>query len=258
MQLGSIARARGVRLLALEETDSTNDEARRLIEAGERGPLWIVAGRQTKGRGRLGREWISPSGNLYASFVLGDFLETPLAPQLGFVTGVAAIRALQSTAGQRDFKLKWPNDMLFDGAKLGGILLECVGAGAAPVAIIGVGVNVAQAPDHVPYPARALATLGAAAPTVGAFFAAFSDAICEALDLWRGGDGFASIREEWLRSAAGLGEEIRVAMTTETLEGRFETIDAAGRLVLETTRGRRVIEAGDVLIGPRAIEGARA
>ncbi len=258
MQLGSIARARGVRLLALEETDSTNDEARRLIEAGERGPLWIVAARQTKGRGRLGREWISPSGNLYASFVFGDFCETRLAPQLGFVTGVAAVRALRATAGQRDFQLKWPNDMLFEGAKLGGILLECVGAGAAPVAIIGAGINVAQAPDDLPYPARALAALGPEAPTASALFAAFSDALCEALDLWRGGDGFAAIREEWLRSAAGLGDDIRVALTSETIEGRFETVDSTGRLVLETAIGRRIVEAGDVIIGPRPTEGARA
>jgi biotin-[acetyl-CoA-carboxylase] ligase BirA-like protein len=258
VQLGPIARARGVRLLALEAIDSTNDEARRLIETGERGPLWIVAARQTKGRGRLGREWISPPGNLYASFIFGDFSQTRLAPELGFVTGVAVVRALRATAGQRDFKLKWPNDMLFDGAKLGGILLEGVGAGVAPLAIIGVGLNVSQAPEDMPYPARALAALGAAAPSAGAVFAAFSDALCEALDLWQGGEGFAAIRDEWLRSASGLGETIRVALTSEIVEGRFDTIDAAGRLVLETADGRRVIEAGDVLIGPRAAQGARA
>ena len=142
MQLGLIARAQGVRLLDLAEIDSTNDEARRLIETGERGPLWIVAARQTKGRGRLGREWISPRGNLYASFVFSDFPETRLAPQLGFVTGVAAMRALRASAGQGNFKLKWPNDMLFDNAKLGGILLEGLGTSTAPVAIIGIGVVV--------------------------------------------------------------------------------------------------------------------
>jgi biotin-[acetyl-CoA-carboxylase] ligase BirA-like protein len=252
-----MARARGVRVLALDAVDSTNEEARRLIEAGERGPLWIVAARQTRGRGRLGREWVSPSGNFYGSFVHSDFCEISVAPQLGFVTGTAVIRALRHAAGPRDFQLKWPNDMLLDRAKLGGILLEGVGAGVSPTAIIGVGVNIASAPADTPYPATSLASLGSDAPTRETFFAAFSDALVTALDQWRGGEGFAAIREEWLRSASGLGETIRVALAKETLEGRFETIDAAGRLVLDMVAGRRAIEAGDVLLGPRPTE-ARA
>jgi BirA family biotin operon repressor/biotin-[acetyl-CoA-carboxylase] ligase len=258
VQLGLIARAQGVRLLSLAEVDSTNDEARRLIETGERGPLWIVAARQTKGRGRLGREWISPEGNLYASFVFADFPETRLAPQLGFVTGVAAMRALRASTGQGNFSLKWPNDMLLDGAKLGGILLEGVSGGTTPVAIIGIGMNIAHAPADLPYPARALSEGGAGAPSVESVFTHLTDALCGAIELWRGGEAFAAIREEWLRSAQGLGETIRVALTGETVEGRFETIDASGRLVLETGEGRRIIDAGDVLVGPRATMGARA
>lgn len=258
MQLGLIARAQGVRLLSLDEVDSTNDEARRLIETGERGPLWIVATRQTKGRGRLGREWISPAGNLYASFVFADFPQTRLAPQLGFVTGVAAMRALRASAGQGNFKLKWPNDMLFDGAKLGGILLEGVNGGPTPVAIIGIGMNIAHAPADLPYPARALSESGAGAPTAESVFTHLTDALCGALDLWRAGEGFAAIRDEWLRNAQGIGETIRVALSGETVDGVFDTIDASGRLVLETSGGPRVIDAGDVLVGPRATMGARA
>lgn len=258
MQLGSLACTRGVRLLALDSVDSTNEEARRLIDTGERGPLWIVADRQTRGRGRLGRDWISPRGNLYASFVSGDVPSALVAPQLGFVTGVAAIRALRASAGDRGFRLKWPNDLLLDGAKLGGILLECVGDASAPVAIVGVGVNVVEAPCDLPYPARALSDMGADAPSAETFFTHFSDALVEALDLWRGGEGFARIREEWLASASGLGDDIRVALAHETLEGRFDTVDGSGRLILSTRNGPRVIEAGDVLLGPRATEGARA
>jgi len=258
VQLGNIARARGVRLLSLGEIDSTNDEARRLIESGERGPLWIVAVRQTRGRGRLGREWMSPAGNLFASLVTGDVSDARLAPELGFVAGVAAIRALRKAAGTDRFSLKWPNDLLFDRAKLGGILLECVNGAPAPVAIIGVGVNIADAPQGLPYPARALAELGPDAPSVEGFFADFSDMMSEALDVWRGGEGFGRIREEWLAVASGLGEEIKVALANETLEGRFDSIDASGRLVIETREGRRAIEAGDVLIGPRKSEGAQA
>lgn len=257
MQLGNIARARGVRLLELGDIDSTNEEARRLIETGERGPLWILAARQTKGRGRLGREWISPAGNLHASFVHSGFPGARVAPQLGFVAGVAAILALRACAGDRDFSLKWPNDLLLGGDKLGGILLECVGAAEAPVAIIGVGVNVTQAPDDLPYPASSLSALGADAPTASQFFTRFSDSMMDVLDIWREGDGFARIRDEWINHAAGLGEQVRVALSGETLEGTFDGVDASGRFVLKNGGDRRVIEAGDVSLGPRRTEGAR-
>ncbi|MCC3244509.1 biotin--[acetyl-CoA-carboxylase] ligase [Methylocystis sp. WRRC1] len=260
MEIGSTARAHGVRLLALDEVDSTNSEARRLIEGGEWGPLWVVAARQTKGRGRMDREWLSPAGNLHASFIISDFGETLVAPQLGFVAGVAAMRALVSAAGRGRFGLKWPNDLMLDGAKLGGILLENVivptgdaRAPASSVAIIGIGVNCANSPDDLPYEARALAALGAEAPSAATVFAHLSDALVETLEIWRGGAGFAQLREEWLTYASGLGADIRVALARETVEGRFETIDSSGRLVLATSDGARVVEAGDVLLGPRPI-----
>lgn len=257
MELGSISRAQGVRLLALGEVDSTNAEARRLIEAGERGPLWIFAERQTKGRGRLGRDWISPAGNLHASLVCSGFGEVVIAPQLGFVAGVAAIRALRAAAGDRAFALKWPNDLMLDGAKLGGILLECVNiptgdprAPQAPVAIVGIGINCAEAPRDLPYEARAL---GPASPSATALFTQLSDSFVVALDIWREGAGFSQIRNEWLAGAFGLGQEIRVALANETIDGRFTSIDASGRLMLEASAGLRVVEAGDVLLGPRAV-----
>ncbi len=261
MELGSLARARGVRLLALESVDSTNDEARRLIETGERGPLWVVAPRQTGGHGRLGRQWISPPGNLHASFILRDFGEAAVAPQLGFVAGVAALRALRAATGDAGrFALKWPNDLLLDGAKLGGILLENVSAPtgdarmpAASVAVIGVGVNCLEAPRGLPFEARALTAIGPNAPDAARLFAHLSDALVEALDLWRGGEGFVDIRRAWLGDVAYLGADIRVELPREIVEGRFETIDATGRLILATREGERVVAAGDVSLGPRRI-----
>ncbi|MBI1981755.1 MAG: biotin--[acetyl-CoA-carboxylase] ligase [Methylocystis sp.] len=254
-----MARARGVRLLALKSVDSTNDEARRLIENGERGPLWVVAARQTCGHGRLGRDWISPAGNLHASFVLSDFGESAVAPQLGFVASVATLRALRAATGEAGrFALKWPNDLLLDGAKLGGILLENVGvptgdarAPRASVAIVGIGVNCVEAPRDLPFKARALTSIGPNAPNAAALFAHLSDALVDTLDLWRGGGGFADIREAWLKDVAYLGAQIRVELPRNAVEGRFETIDATGRLVLATREGDRVIEAGDVSLGPR-------
>jgi BirA family biotin operon repressor/biotin-[acetyl-CoA-carboxylase] ligase len=256
VQLGAIARARGARLLALDAVDSTNDEARGLIEGGERGPLWIVAARQSAGRGRLGRDWASPEGNFHGSFVIGDFADARVAPELGFVAGLAAREAALAIAPSARVTLKWPNDLLLDGAKLGGILLECVTRGDAPVAIVGVGVNIARAPDGLPYPARALSEVAPGADRE-IFLAHFSDAMAQTLASWRGGDGFADIRARWLAGAAGVGGDIRVELGDESVCGRFETIDNAGRLVMETAAGRRVIFAGDVVIGPRAAEGAR-
>jgi biotin-[acetyl-CoA-carboxylase] ligase BirA-like protein len=258
VKLGDFAREQGVLLLDLDTVDSTNEEARRLIAGGERGPLWIVAARQTRGRGRLGRGWISPPGNLFASLILHDIGDARIAPQLGFVTGVAAMRAFRTLGIESGVMLKWPNDLLLDGAKLGGVLLETVMVPTgdlrnpiAPAAIIGIGVNCASAPDDLPYPARALSERGPDAPTRESFFTALSDAFVDTLAIWRRGEDFSKLRAEWLRYAASLGETIRVALAHETVEGRFETIDTAGRLVLATQAGKRAIEAGDVLIGPR-------
>lgn len=259
MELGCQARARGIRLLRLDDVDSTNDEAKRLVAEGERGPLWIVAGRQTRGRGRLGRQWVSTTGNLHASLVLsGDFTPS-LAPQLGFVAGVALIDAVRRASGLgARLALKWPNDLLLDGGKLAGVLLEGVpiatGDPRSPahsVVIVGIGVNCASAPRGLPYAARALGDVLSDAPTAARIFESLAEAFIPALDLWDGGAGFAAIREKWLGAAAGLGQPIRVALSAdEELRGAFETIDPSGRLVVRTAQGARVVDAGDVFLAP--------
>ena len=260
--LGNRARAEGVRLVAFDELDSTNEEARRrVLDEGERGPLWIVATRQSRGRGRLGRDWISVPGNLHASLVLSDGVTPDRAAQLGFVAGVATIEALRALCpGEAGFALKWPNDILLDRAKLGGVLLEglALSSGderlpAAGVVVVGVGVNCDDAPRGLPYPATALATLKARAPSAAVLFSALSDSFCETLKLWAAGSGFAEIRRRWLDAAAGIGESIRARLAQgEEIEGRFESIDADGRLVIATGAEKRVIDAGDVILAHRA------
>ena len=152
-----------MRLIAFDELDSTNEEARRrVLEEGERGPLWIVACRQSRGRGRLGRDWISVPGNLHASLVLSEGVAPERAPQLGFVAGVATIAALRALfPDETGFALKWPNDILLNRAKLGGVLLEGLALSAgderrppAGVVVVGIGVNCAAAPQDTPYPPR--------------------------------------------------------------------------------------------------------
>ena len=256
--LGEIARAQGVRLISLETVDSTNDEARRLIELGERGPLWVVAAQQTKGKGRLGRTWLSPQGNLHASLIVNACDEMRHAPQLGFVAGVATLKALRHLCPDEAFALKWPNDLLLNGDKIGGILLENIitpsGDARQPttsMSIIGIGVNCETAPEGLPYPTRALRSIGTNAPSALQLIGELTDAFVAPLALWRRGLDFEKIRKEWLSCAAGLGDEIQVALAHETLIGRFEEIDLTGRLVLSCTEGKRLIEAGDVLLGPR-------
>jgi biotin-[acetyl-CoA-carboxylase] ligase BirA-like protein len=256
VQLGSLARAHGVRLVAFDELDSTNDEAKRLIASNELGPLWIVAARQTSGRGRLGRNWISTSGNLHASLILSGDFSPALAPQLGFVAGLATLRAAEAVTGRSGVALKWPNDLLFDRAKLGGVLLEGVsretGDARQPfqlVAVIGVGVNCAAAPADLPYKATALSSVSTATASADALFEHLSDKFVEMLDLWNNGSGFPKIRELWLAAAAGLHESISVTTTRgETLHGRFVSIDDTGRLILEEGNTQRLIDAGDVFL----------
>lgn len=255
VELGRIASAQGVRLIAHEEIDSTNDEAKRLVQAGETGPLWVVAARQTKGRGRLGRSWTSLPGNLHASLILSGFGPASIAPQLGFVAGVATISALLETTGATGrLALKWPNDILLDDAKLAGILLEgaylprhAAGPFGGLACVIGVGVNCVTAPADIPGPVSDLSRLSPA-PSAAELFSNLSDQMLQTFELWAGGDGFALLRERWLSHAAGLGREIKVDLAQETVVGRFETIDATGRLVLSVSEEQRIIEAGDVFL----------
>src|SRR5215469_2812357 len=153
MKLEPRATAAGVRLIAHEVLGSTNAEALRLARQGERGPLWIAADRQTAGRGRRGRAWISPRGNLYASLLLTEPAAAEHWSQLSFVAALAMHDAVVEIAG--DLKplltIKWPNDLLLAGAKLGGILIEAESGISAVV--VGIGVNCASHPADTEFPA---------------------------------------------------------------------------------------------------------
>ena len=254
MRLRDETAARSWRLESFEELGSTNDDAMERGRAGDPGGLWIVAARQSAGRGRLGRVWSSPPGNLFASLLLVDPAPPDRAPQLGFVAGVALIEALREVAGAGDrVALKWPNDALFDGGKLAGIVLEASQLpGGAFACVVGVGVNCASHPAGLPYPASDLSEFGARASREN-LFPAFADCFARWFDKWSGGDGFPLVREAWLASAAGLGAQIEVARGDGRLKGLFRTIDSRGRLVLDADAGETVIEAGDIFlsVGPR-------
>ncbi|RXT22408.1 biotin--[acetyl-CoA-carboxylase] ligase [Bosea sp. Tri-39] len=226
------------------------EEARRALGEGDPGRLWIVAKSQNAGRGRHGRHWGSPPGNLYASLLMVTPCEPALAPQLGFVAGLALHDAAAAVTGLAApaLGLKWPNDLLLGGAKTSGLLLEGENRAGHFNVIIGIGINVASAPEETPYPATHLAAHAAGA-SVERLLAALSDAWHRRFSAWSLPGGFGPTRSAWLERAAYLGEVITMRLPEGPVSGRFRGLDASGRLELETEAGLRVIDAGDLFFG---------
>ena len=253
MRLSSEAQAAGYRLTIADVTGSTNEDAVAAARAGDPGRHWFVARRQRSGRGRHGRAWHSPDGNLYASLLLMDPCGPALAPQLGFVAGLALHDAISATAGLGSARLalKWPNDLLLDGGKLAGLLLEGQYLGGAFAVVVGVGVNVAVAPSGTPYSTRALADHVPGA-TAEALFAALADAFARRFAAWQPGretgaaQAFAAVRAQWLARAAGLGAPVTLRLPAGERHGAFRGLDAHGRLELQTASGLELIDAGDL------------
>jgi len=235
------------RLIAYETIGSTNDELKRLAHEGAPEGLVVSAERQTAGRGRRGRNWVSPPGNLYASILLRPDCRPATAAQLGFVAALGAADALSELAPRVDLRCKWPNDLLANGKKISGILLETeMTTGDQPdFVVLGIGVNLATAPTDTPYPATSLAAEGAPGIAPQAMLAAFVWHFAEWLDRWRQ-EGFAPIRKAWLAVAMGLGEPIQVRLERDTLDGRFLDLDGDGALMLGTPDGSRRIAAGEI------------
>ena len=231
----------------LETTGSTNAEARTRALAGERGPLWIAARRQSAGRGRRGRVWHSLDGNLFASGLYLVARPPAEAAQLSFVAALAVATVCDDVLGDTSrTRLKWPNDVLVDSRKVAGILLE---SGAAPDGglwlAIGVGINLAAAPDEIERPAISLSEAGASLEREAAL-EVLASAFDREFQLWSRG-GFGAIRDRWLARAHGLGERCVVRLTHETLEGHFGDLGPDGALRLDLASGEhRYISAGEV------------
>jgi len=270
--LGPKAAARGYRLNGFDSIGSTSTEASRAATSGDAGDVWFCALQQTEGRGRRGRAWQTAHGNLAASLLVVPDCDPSISATLGFVAGVAMNRALRQLVpdavvkqgidgadGQANglasvrIALKWPNDVLADGAKLSGILLEAQKRPDGGMAVvIGMGVNIVAAPEGLPYPATSLRALGydISAETV---FAALSDAWVETIEVWNSGRGISDVLSLWREAAAGIGAEVAVQRDGEIVRGVFETIDEAGRLIVRANDNRRIaITAGDVHFGATA------
>ena len=238
----------GYSLVSFEEIGSTNDEARRLAETGAPHGTVVTAKRQTAGRGRRGRAWVSPEGNLHVSVIVRPNVEAERASQLSFVAALAVGETmLKFISGGVTLRYKWPNDVLLNGAKASGLLLETASAANGMIGwvVIGVGINVAHYPEDMPYPATSLQAQGARA-TVKSVLPGFVGHLADWYDRWRD-HGFAPVRDAWLEKAAGLAEEVEVRLSNETIRGRFERLDADGALIIALPGGEtRRITSGDV------------
>ena len=227
---------------------STNDEARRLARDGAPEGTLVWAAAQSAGRGRRGHLWQSPPGNLYLSLVMRPEAPAARAPQLGFVAALALGDALDQLAGPGlQLRFKWPNDVLINGGKLAGILLESemAAAGGLDFVIIGIGVNLVSAPRDLEYPATSLADQDVSGITPVSLLEALAAHFIVSVERWRN-EGFAPVRAAWLRRASGIGEAIRVRLERLTIDGRFLDLDYDGALVLDGKDGPRRIAAGEV------------
>jgi BirA family biotin operon repressor/biotin-[acetyl-CoA-carboxylase] ligase len=238
----------GYRLAAFETIGSTNDEAKRLAAEGAPAGTVVWARRQTQGRGRQDRTWMSPLGNLYCSILLRPGKSAAEIATLGFAAALAAAEAIEPVAPPTRAMLKWPNDVLMDGRKVAGILLESGGNGAKDGnwLVVGCGINLAHFPENVPFPAISLVA-------ATGFQIAPEDALagfCGQFDLWYRhwrAEGFAPVREAWLARAHPKGTKVNARLPAATITGAFEDIESDGTLILAADDGTlHRIAAGDV------------
>lgn len=247
-------------VVAFDEIDSTNLEAMRRADAGEHGPIWLTARRQTRGKGRSGRAWDSPDGNLYATLLVTIAAPLATAPQLSLLAGVIAIDAIRSLAGRSapsELRLKWPNDVLVGDAKMAGILVECTKVAPTPAdtsgapcyaAVLGWGINLRA---HPALPDRATTDLSRhgidTAPA--AMLASLDGQARRWLDAWGSGRQFDVIRAAWLQRAVKAGEQLTVKADGGPVSGRFHDLDDDGALLLTLADGQmRRFTFGDVTL----------
>lgn len=232
----------------LDEVDSTNEEARRRIQRGDLGPAWVAARRQTAGRGRRGRTWVSTAGNLFAT-ALFPFDETPQTAALTCFSTCIALRAAFEDVGcdVAEIKYKWPNDILWRGAKISGILIESLRHGPGVLAMaVGVGVNIVASPQTDQATARLHDLSDGAPPEPEALLERLSERFIQELSRLLS-QGFEPTRAAWLLQAGALHQPVAVRMHDRVISGVFRDLDIDGAMILETEAGNmKRISAGDV------------
>lgn len=249
----------GFTLFHYTDIDSTNEAARRLVEGGEALPAVLWAERQTSGRGRRGRTWESPVGNLYCSIIEPLRGDLTVAGQRSYLFGLAIATAINRVLPVRNAQLKWPNDVLIGGEKVAGVLLEtaqCPITGERYL-ISGFGINVEAAPEGVAYRTTTLA-MHEAQTSAESLLASILDEL-KALDQLYRFEGFAAIRAHWRALAAGIGDVVTVNLPNGvSMQGKFADLDDNGALLLDCGNNHYAITAGDVFFGAPAQTQAQA
>lgn len=240
-------------LLSYDVLDSTNEEAKRLAAGGASHGAFIWAKRQTNGRGRMGRDWISPEGNLYVSVLLSPPKPLEQCSELSFVAALAAAETLEPIlASTHEVKCKWPNDILMNNRKLGGILLESFSMPDAygkerNWVVVGVGINIDSHPEKVLFPATCLKEAGLEIISAKIVLSRFIYQFIHRYDAWVK-HGFKEVQKDWIGVAWRLGHPMQVNVGDAVLDGIFDGIDAQGRLLLRQASGTITgVVAGDVV-----------
>ncbi len=241
-------------LLTYQQLDSTNDEARRLAEGGGAHGAFIWAHRQTDGRGRRSRDWVSQKGNLFVSALLSPDCEFEQFPQLSFVAACAAHASVAPLLPESELKLKWPNDLLLDGEKLAGLLLESFETIDEETgklkrwAVVGMGMNIENAPAGMDLPATCLKHAGVELISAKIVLSRFIHHFIEWYQLWQD-DGFEPVRKYWTNHCYHKGESVEVKIGDEMHRGEFVGLDETGNLLLKPKGSAvTIIAAGEVLL----------
>jgi BirA family biotin operon repressor/biotin-[acetyl-CoA-carboxylase] ligase len=244
-----------LRFIHIPEIDSTNAEARRRAEAGDMGPLWISSDVQSLGKGRRGREWVSKTGNLYCTGLYPHEGDLASAAKLSFVAALAVADALAQYIDPSLIQIKWPNDVLVQGKKISGILLESGTENGRIWVAIGTGINLLSHPNNSETPATHMLAhiapeqlegpeplYAGKEPVLATYAARFDDWRHKFLE-----DGFGPIKQAWTNRAKGMGEPVTARLTNRTIEGIAIELDADGALLIQTKDGGvEKIHAGDV------------
>lgn len=255
MDLKTAATKAGFTLDLHECVGSSNDVAMAHLQAGGAAPHFVVALSQNGGRGRLGRSWVSRRGNLFASLALIDPAPRALVYQLSFVAAVAVLEALVASGLSRQrVSLKWPNDVLVDGKKISGILVEGTVLPSRQMGVvIGCGINIVDHPADALYPVTDLHASGIS-QSLESVFGFFADACATMLRLYAAGSGFPSIRSKWMAAAHGIGAPIIIREPMRERAGQFFGLDETGRLLLDEAGQISSIVVGDVFYQREGID----
>jgi BirA family biotin operon repressor/biotin-[acetyl-CoA-carboxylase] ligase len=227
----------GYRLIAREAVGSTNEDARALVAAGAGHGAVVWAESQTAGRGRYGREWISPPGNLYCSVILHPAVEPRRLPEIAFVAALGVRDALAAhLPAAVPLEFKWPNDVLGAGRKVAGILVESERLPDEPrfALIVGIGINIVSAPRETSYPATCISALGRA-PRVTRLLGSLVASLDRRVELWTR-NGFAVIRQDWMKHAYGVGKPVTASTG---ISGTFAGLDETGAIIIAQKDGER-------------------